>query len=179
MDTKNFNFELKTLDESGVFEGRLAVYGNIDELNDVVEPGAFAKTLQEGGDTVPLLWQHDPNQPIGTLELHDTATALLCKGKLVLSVAKAAEAYALLRAKALRGLSIGYRTIKAISDPSAGIRRLKELRLYEGSLVSIGANPEALVTAVKSQQPDDMEAITAFRNISRDLREFHRAMIED
>ncbi len=180
MDTKDFTFEIKAVDEQGVFEGALSVYNIVDEGGDVVEPGAFTKTLQEGGGVVPLLWQHDAKQPIGTLELRDSPTALLAKGKLVLAVPKAREAYELLKGRALRGLSIGYKAVKQAIDPSGEIRRLKELRLFEGSLVSVPMNPAAVVTAVKSQEPDpDMEAIEAFRNVSRDLRDFHRRLIED
>ncbi|HZT29943.1 MAG TPA: HK97 family phage prohead protease [Bryobacteraceae bacterium] len=84
MQTKDFWFELKALDETGVFEGKLAVYGNVDEGNDVIEPGAFTKTLKEGGGSVPLLFGHDATSPIGTLQLTDSPAALLAKGKLVL-----------------------------------------------------------------------------------------------
>lgn len=180
MDTKNLSFiELKTLDENGTFEGRLSVYGIVDEGGDVVEPGAFTKTLREGGGTVPLLWAHDPQQPIGTLSLQDSPTALLAKGRLVLDVPKAKEAYALMMAGALRGLSIGYKTIKEL--PSNGIRRLKELRLYEGSLVATPMNLQAVITGVKQQQAldaDNDEALQAFRNASRDLKDFYERVLD-
>lgn len=177
MDTKDFSLELKALDETGVFEGRLAVYGNVDEGGDVIEPGAFTKTLKEGGGTVPLLWAHDTREPIGSLTLTDSPTALLARGKLVLSVGKAKEVYDLMRAGVVRGLSIGYRTIKA--QMAGDVRRLKELRLFEGSLTPVPMNGEALVTAVKQQEPGpDLEVLDAFRNAARDLNDFHRQMID-
>jgi HK97 family phage prohead protease len=176
METKSFAVELKALDDAGIFEGKLAVYNNVDEQGDVIEPGAFTKTLQENGGSVPLLWSHDVSEPLGTLELTDSPSALLARGKLVLAVPGAAKAYALMKAGAVRGLSIGFRTIKAID--SAGVRRLKELKLYEGSLTAIPANREALVTAVKHQSAGDMEALECFRNAHRDLKDFHRRLIE-
>jgi HK97 family phage prohead protease len=178
VDTKDFSLEIKSLDESGIFEGRLAVYNNVDEGGDVIEPGAFTKTLQEGGGTVPLLWAHDTAQPIGTLTLTDSPTALLARGRLVLSVAKAREAYDLMRAGVVRGMSIGYRTIKA--QANGEIRRLKELRLFEGSLTPVPMNAQAVVTGLKQHQPNtaDAEALDAFRNAARDLREFNRRLID-
>jgi HK97 family phage prohead protease len=175
MDTKSIKLELKSIDESGVFEGRLAVYGNVDEVGDLIEPGAFTKTLQEGASVIPLLWQHDQTAPIGTLHLTDSPSALLCKGTLVLSVPKAHEAYDLMKAGALKGLSIGYRAVKDIMDGS--VRRLKELALYEGSLVTLAANRLAQVTDIK-QGGQDSETLEAFRNAARDLKDFHRRLIE-
>ena len=177
MDTKNFFLQLKALSDDGTFEGRLAVYNNIDEGGDVIEPGAFSKTLQEGGANVPLLWQHDASEPIGTLVLSDSPTALLCKGKLVLSVPRARQAYDLMRAGAVRGLSIGYRTIK--EQYTDAVRRLKELRLFEGSIVTLPMNEEAVVTSVKRQDlAANTEALDAFRNAARDIRDFHRQVID-
>lgn len=179
MDTKSFALELKTLDETGVFEGRLAVYGNVDEAGDVCEPGCFTKTLREGASSVPLLWEHDASTPLGTLQLTDTPTALLAKGRLVMEVPKAREVLALMKAGAVRGMSIGYRVVKQMM--AGEVRRLKELRLFEGSLTPLPLNSQAIVTAVKQQQPaePDLEVLEGFRNCSRGLREFHRALIED
>lgn len=70
------------------------------------------------------------------------------EGKLVLGVGKAKEAYSLLKAKVLRGLSIGYDAVK--SDYKDGVRYLRELKLYEVSLVVLPMNEMATVTAVKS-----------------------------
>lgn len=177
METKTFGFQPNSIDDSGTFEGRLAVYGSVDEGGDIIEPGAFTKTLQEGGGSVPLLWAHDASAPIGTLQLTDTPAALLAKGRLVLSVPKAREAYDLMRAGVVRGLSIGYKTVKA--QAAGEIRRLKELRLFEGSLTPLQMNAGAVVTSVKQRDTGpDMEVLDAFRNAARDLKDFHRRMID-
>jgi HK97 family phage prohead protease len=147
MQTKAFRLDVKTLDESGTFEGRLAVYNTADLGGDVIERGAFNKTLGENS-TVPLLWGHDPTAVIGVLELRDTPTALMARGKLSLEVEKGREAYSLLKMGAVRGLSIGFRSLKDFIQD--GVRHLKEIRLFEGSLTPTPMHPEALVTAVKA-----------------------------
>jgi len=175
MEQKDFKFEIKSVDETGVFEGLLAVYNNVDQVGDIIEPGALGKTIAESGGVVTLLWQHDTKQPIGTLRLTDSPTALLCRGQLVLSVKQAQDAYALMKAGALKGLSIGYRVVRqAMSDN--GIRRLKELVLLEGSLVTFAANPLAQVTAVKERVYADAQLLAALRGAAQDIKDFHRQM---
>lgn len=156
MDT--LNLKIKSVDEGdqGTFEGYLSVFGNVDLGGDVVEKGAFDKTLQERG-TFPLLWQHDHKSPIGTLDAETNDRGLRVRGKLLLSVAKAREAYDLLKAGIVKGLSIGYEAVKA--DHKDGIRRLREVKLHEGSLVTFAMNPLATVEAVKGDE-EPLEAFT-------------------
>src|SRR5262249_1277173 len=97
---------------------------------------------------VPLLWQHRSAEPIGKLLLSDSHQGLKASGKLVLSIARAQEAYDLLREKIIRGLSIGFTAINAVED--GAVRRLTEIRLFEGSLVTFPANTHALVASVKT-----------------------------
>ena len=148
--------ELKSLstDDPGTFEGTLSTYGGSPDLQgDVVQPGAFTKTLKENRGTVPLFLNHDPNQQVGVLKLHDTPTALAAKGKLNLDVPLARDAYSnmLFNAKhgVKTGLSIGFRTIKDRVEGST--RHLVELALGEGSITLFPANEQALVSAVKSE----------------------------
>lgn len=151
MDRRNFKLEIKELDEEqGTFVGYAAVFGNEDLAGDVIEPGAFKKTLQENA-RIPILWQHDAREPIGvTLEAAEDKRGLLVKGKLVLESVRGREAYALLKAGAIKGLSIGFDTVKWAMDKT--IRRLQEIRLWEWSLVTFPANPLAEVTAVKADE---------------------------
>jgi len=151
MEKLGLRFEVKQLDEAGVFEGYAAVFGNEDLGGDVIEPGAFKKTLKEN-PTLPILWQHDVREPIGvTLEACEDGKGLRVRGQLNLETSRGREAYALLKQGALRGLSIGYDTIKEAWHGS--VRRLKEVRLWEWSLVTFPMNPKAQITAVKSVVP--------------------------
>ncbi|MGH6719900.1 MAG: HK97 family phage prohead protease, partial [Alphaproteobacteria bacterium] len=119
-----------------------------DHHHDVVAPGAFRQSLRArgGGQGVRMLWQHDPSQPIGvwTLLVEDDR-GLYVEGRLTPEVARAAEAWALIRAGALDGLSIGYNTVRAAADPDTGVRRLLEIDLWEVSLVTFPACPGAII----------------------------------
>lgn len=143
------SIQIKALSDDGTFEGILSPYSNVDEGGDVVEPGAYTKTLKERGSKVPLLWQHKSDQPIGELSLEDRKDGLYCKGKLLLDVQKAREAYLLIKAGIVKGLSIGYESIKDSIEGS--IRHLKEIKLYEGSIVTFPMNESAVITAVKAR----------------------------
>jgi len=145
---RDFPLEVRAAREDGTFTGILSAYGVKDEYGDIVEPGAFDASLKQNGGSVPLLWQHRIDEPIGALALRDTEKALLVDGKLLLSVPRAKEAYDFLKAGVVRGLSVGFRTIR--DEIREGVRRLLEVKLYEGSLVTIPANPKAVVTDVKT-----------------------------
>jgi HK97 family phage prohead protease len=143
----NLRMEIKEISADGSFTGMLSVYNVVDLGKDLVEPGAFTKTIKDHGNEVPMLWQHKPDVPIGTLTLEDGPEALHVKGQLLMDLPEAKKAYLLIKARIVRGLSIGFDTVKEVLD--GGIRRLKELRLYEGSIVTFPMNESALITSVK------------------------------
>lgn len=151
------DLEVKSADDggsTGTFTGYLSVYGNEDRQGDVVLPGAFTDTLAKNGNVVPLLWQHNPDDPIGELHLADTDRGLYVeKGVLNRGTRKGADAYALLKDTpgALRSMSIGYAVPAGGEEQDAtGRNLLKRLDLWEGSLVTFPANPMALVDSVKA-----------------------------
>ncbi|WP_417721209.1 HK97 family phage prohead protease [Salipiger sp.] len=138
-------------------EGYASFFGACDQGGDVVQPGAYAaslKSLLAEGRAVRMLWQHDPAQPIGVWdEVREDARGLWVKGRILDTVEKGREAAALIAAGAIDGLSIGYRTVKAAKD-ERGRRLLKELELWEVSLVTFPMLPSARVAA-KGDSPDD------------------------
>jgi HK97 family phage prohead protease len=159
LQTKDMmRLEIKEISEQGVFEGILSPYGNVDEGGDVVESGAFTKTLKEQGNERPLLWQHRPGEPIGKLTLTDTEEGLLCKGQLLLDDAlpEARKAYLLIKNKIVKGLSIGFESIR--DSVEGTVRHLKEVKLYEGSVVTFPMNELALITSVKKRETKSHEA---------------------
>lgn len=177
MSKSKMKMEIKEVSESGSFEGLLSPYNNIDHGGDVVEPGAYTKTLKDHGDVVPLLWQHDHRMPIGTLELIDKRDGLYCKGQLAMDLAAAKEAYICLKQKIIKGLSIGFETMK--DEIQNGVRHLKEIRLYEGSIVTFPMNELAAVTAVKSgrgkkgdfiEELSEIQTLDSFYQIQAALR---------
>jgi len=149
--------------------GYASVFGKADQGGDVVQAGAYAKSLRAlaaDGRRVKMLWQHDPGQPIGIWdEVHEDATGLYVKGRLLTDVARGREAAALIEAGAIDGLSIGYRTKKAERD-AGGRRLLSELELWEVSLVTFPMLPDARVGS-KADDPADA--------LMRDLAEAFQA----
>lgn len=150
MDKQAFSLEIKSFsEETGTFTGLASVFGNEDLVGDVVERGAFKRTIEQNPE-VPILWQHDAWEPIGKGKVSETYDGLLIEGKLALGVQRGREAHELLKEEALRGLSIGYDTLDFnVQDE---VRHLTEVRLWEVSLVTFAANPKAQVLSVKKQQ---------------------------
>ena len=148
------NFEVKSIDEEGVFEGYASIFDVVDTQNDVITKGAFSRSLREGAD-VKLLWQHKIEEPIGNfIQLTEDSRGLFVKGKLLLSLQKAREAYELLKTGAIAGMSIGYSVAKAEYDDINNIRVISDLDLFEVSLVTFPANEKALITSVKTGAPE-------------------------
>jgi HK97 family phage prohead protease len=163
---KAIRFEIKEITEAGTFEGLLSPYGNVDGGNDVVEPGAYTKTLKERGSKVPMLWQHKSDCPIGELVLEDRKDGLWCKGQLLMELPEAQKAYVLIKAKIVKGLSIGFETIK--DSIENGIRHLKEIRLWEGSVVTFPMNEMAMITSIKAlreSKGDFIEELTEYQTL--------------
>jgi len=140
----------------GTFEGYGSVFGNKDLGNDVIEAGAFAKSLKRRKpQNVKLLYQHKSDMPIGVFdEIKEDAHGLVVKGRLALKTQAGAEAYELLKMGALDGLSIGFRVNpKEVSYDKRGNKRIiKEVDLMEVSLVTFPMNPQATVRSVKGEE---------------------------
>lgn len=150
---KSFPFEIKTISETGAFTGYASVFGNEDLWGDIVVAGAFSKSIAVKKPA--MLWQHNSGEPIGVWAvIKEDDKGLYVEGQLLIDgVAKAKEAYELLAAKAISGLSIGYRAVswewRKKDDSKDEVRLLKEIDLWEISLVTFPANTEARVGDVK------------------------------
>ena len=147
----------------GSVEGYASLFGEVDQARDMVMPGAFARTLRlRGVHRIPMLFQHDPAEPIGIWQdISEDWRGLRVRGRLIPDVARARELLALLREGAADGLSIGFKTVKARVDPKTRIRKLEQIELWEISIVTfpllpgarIRALPGARVRAVKEAKP--------------------------
>ena len=129
----------------------------------MVMPGAFQRSIarrQVSG--IRMLYQHDPAQPIGVwTELREDQRGLFVRGRLMLDVARGREVASLMRAGALDGLSIGFKTVRARADRASGIRRLTEIDLWEISVVTFPMQPGARVRAVKSGSAEPAARLAA------------------
>ncbi len=97
-----------------------------------------------------MLFQHDPASPLGRwVTLKEDARGLYVEGQFASGVAKADEVRRLMKARALDGLSIGFRTVRARRDAKTGIRHILEADLWEISVVTFPMLPSARVSEVK------------------------------
>jgi len=130
--------------------GYASLFGVPDGGGDVVMPGAYAACLAalgRAGRRVRMLWQHEAREPVGVWdEMREDARGLWVKGRVLPDVTRGREALALIRAGAIEGLSIGYRTVRAEPRPGGG-RRLYEIELWEVSLVTFPMLAEARIAA--------------------------------
>lgn len=160
--------EFKASSNSHAFEGYASVYDVIDAFGDIVERGAFTKTLsasQRSGIMPAMLWQHDTTQPIGVwTEIQSDEYGLRVTGQLA-DTTLGNEAYTLMKLGALSGLSIGYSVVLAEYDRERDARLLKEISLWEVSPVTFPANQDARITEVKATTDG------SYRGLERILRE--------
>lgn len=157
MKRKDFDVRVKASDtEDGVISGYASVFGNVDSYGDIVVKGAFAKFLAkvaETGKVIPVFYGHnmeDPRANIGRVtELREDDHGLFFMAKLDLSSDTYGRmVYEQLKDGRLDSLSFGYSVIEA-SNTKDGYE-LRELELYEISVVPIPANREAQITEVKA-----------------------------
>jgi HK97 family phage prohead protease len=140
-----------TIADDGTVEGYASLFGEVDQARDMIMPGAFAQTLKlRGVRRIPMLFQHDPAEPVGIwLELVEDWRGLRARGKLIPDVQRARELLALVRAGAIDGLSIGFKTVRGRIDPRSRIRRIDQLELWEISIVTFPLLAGARVHTVK------------------------------
>ena len=146
---------LKSVSDSGEFEGYGSVFGVKDSHDDVVMSGAFAASLRVWSDrkALPaLLWQHRMDEPIGVYtEMKEDDVGLYVRGRLLIDddpLAKRAHAH--MKAGSLTGLSIGYVLKDWEYDRTKEAFLLKEIDLWEVSLVTFPSNDEARISDVKN-----------------------------
>jgi HK97 family phage prohead protease len=182
-----FAFEIKTFEKDGQFAGYGSVFNNADSYRDVVRPGAFQKTLdawKTKGTLPPILWQHDSRSPIGPYtKMQEDEKGLYTEGQLLINdVQQAREAYALMKANAIRGQSIGYNVPAGGEkyDGETNVNNLNEIDLWECSIVTFPANTSAIVTEVKSILADGATpTIRVFESFLRDAGGYSRKQAED
>lgn len=143
--TPRARMEVKTAGSGWRISGYASIFGILDDSRDIVLPGAFARSLaRRGPGSIRMLFQHDPSQPIGTWNVvREEQRGLYVEGWLAPGSARAAEIASLLRAGAIDGLSIGFRTLKAKSDRARKTRQLVEIDLWEVSIVTFPMQPLA------------------------------------
>ncbi|OKH70810.1 primosome assembly protein PriA [Mycobacterium sp. SWH-M1] len=196
MLTKSAPIKVKAGPDDGLDEGQFtayaSVFGNRDSYGDVVMPGAFANDIArwtKSGNPIPLLFGHnmsDPDYNIGHIvKAEEDAVGLLVTGQLDLENPKAAQVYRLLKGRRINQMSFAYDEVESgpATHDGQDVWELRELKLYEVSVVTVGANQETEILAVK-QVPNVAERairdIKAGRVLSAknetELRDAHQAI---
>ena len=165
---------IKSITDNGEFEGYGSVFGVKDSYDDIVVKGAFAKSIKrwhEKKRMPALLWQHNTQEPIGIYkDIFEDEQGLIVKGQLLIDDDPLAKrAYAHLKAGSITGLSIGYVLKDWEYSHEKEAYMLKEIDLWEISLVTFPANDEARISNVKSLL--EKGEIPSPRDIERVLRD--------
>ena len=171
-EVKTMQFKVDAYnEEEGIFSGYGAIFDNVDSGGDIIEPGAFTKTLAEGWERVKILALHnDCWLPIGRpIELREDANGLFLSAK-ISDTTMGRDIKVLLKDGVLNELSIGYDPIVFDYD-SDGIRHLREVKLWEVSVVTWAMNPEAVITGYKSMQETAEQAQAIKADLLLDVKE--------
>ncbi|ONG05053.1 peptidase U35 [Klebsiella pneumoniae] len=144
MKVKAFDFDIKAVNDDGLFSGYGSVFDVVDSYNEVVAPGAFLESIEETrakGRTFPVLWQHRTGEPIGNWDI----------------------------TRAITGLSIGYYVRESNYDEKTRIRTLTKLDLVEISIVTVPANDDARIDVIKSKlSHGDLPSLSEFEKFLRE-----------
>lgn len=191
-NTKDFALELEVIkDDHGdmdfVFiKGIASSFGNTDRTGDIIEPGAFKKTIKlmkEGKRQIVILNQHRMDQPIGVVDsLKEVGDKMHFEGRLARDHSIVKDMLSLLKMGALHSVSIGFNIVDSEMD-NDGVRTIKEVDLWELSIVTIPANEKAVITSVKKDEEATMEKdekiIDAIKAESVGTKKEYEQMLKD
>ena len=171
MDFKAVKFETKAIGDD-VFEGYASFFNNIDAYDDIIEKGAFRKTISENRSRIKVLWQHDANEPIGLpIDMTEDDNGLYVKAKISMTDT-GKKAMTLIKDGVITEMSIGYDVVKDDYKMlgTKRVRLLKEVKLWEFSPVTFAANEKAKIMKMRglleSVKADKMDtAISLIRSL--------------
>jgi len=144
--------EIKAVDSGARRFSGIASTPELDRQGDLYDPaGATFK------NPVPLLFHHDPRQPIGSVTLTATKNGILFEAILPALEepsplkSRVDDAWACIKAGVITGVSIGHRILAdGVEYLKSGARRITKSEICELSLVTIPANVGATILSVKS-----------------------------
>jgi HK97 family phage prohead protease len=160
-------------DEKGIIKGYASMFNNKDSDGDVITKGAYTKTLQENSERIAFLYQHNMNQPIGKpLSMKEDEKGLFIEAKISDS-SLGQDVKTMVSEGILKEFSVGFIPIK--EDPQRDVNYIKEIKLFEFSLVTLAANPLAKVTEYKGTKSVDnlMDEFDKLIKMSRKLDNPH------
>jgi HK97 family phage prohead protease len=149
MEIKSIPFECKANVDKYEFEGYASTYKK-DLVGDQVVQGAFKKTLAERLpiNKIKILWEH--REGMGKpLEMYEDSKGLYVRGK-ISETQQNKDRLILMKDGVVDEMSIGYDVLQDELSADGSTRLLKELKLYEVSVVQFGANPDTSIMSAKS-----------------------------
>ncbi len=169
---KGYNESLRDIDtEKRSVAGYFSIFDTVDLDNDIIERGAFTKTIKERGpegkQLIKYLLDHDRTKAIGKItKLEEDQKGLYFEAKIG-THSLGNDFIEMLKSEIINQASIGFSTVKEQYDQMTKANRIKEVRLYEGSSVTfLGANPDAGNTWFKSMD-DALEYLSKMEKFIR------------
>ncbi len=143
---------LKDVDtQKRVVTGYLSAFDNKDHDNDIIVKGAYSKSISERKKDIFFLNQHNWKQPHGKFAvLQEDSKGLYFESEPLIDTTYSSDLLKLYDAGIVNEHSVGFNVIKSDMDKKSGVRIIKEIKLYEGSNVTLGANSETPFTGFKS-----------------------------
>ncbi len=144
--------EVKDVDtKKRVITGYLSGFDNKDFDGDIIVKGAFKKSIDERKNDIYFLNQHNWSQPHGKFSmLKEDSKGLYFESEPLIDTSYSSDTLKLYEAGIVKEHSIGFQTVLSDYDTKANARIIKEVKLYEGSNVTLGANPDTPFTGFKS-----------------------------
>ena len=159
-EVKEFNSEKRMIKAYG------SVFGNEDDHQDIMEKGAFTKTLQEQGDRVRLVVQHDMKKPIGKItEMREDDKGLYFEAKIA-ETELGNEYLQLMKEGVIDEFSIGYKVVRFTRRAEGG-RMLHEVKLFEISALTFASNSEAKLMEVKGVEEVKETVLDRFEHLAK------------
>lgn len=169
MERKQLGIEIKEIDMTGRTIEAIVSTSDLDDGNDIILPGAFARTLREDAKRVKMLWQHQGHKPIGRpLEMRELPQGGLFVKSYVSKIQQGEDFLTLAEEKIVDEFSIGYSVNE--SEDDGKIRKISDLKLWEFSPVTWGMNPNTSLLSIKSIDkvcPKEIERVLRDAGLSR------------
>lgn len=151
---------------TGTVTGYFSVFGNIDSDKDMIMPGAYKKTLEENKSRIKHLWQHDVRYPLAKPSVLKEDNHGLYFESSISKTSYGKDVIQLYADGVIEEHSVGFQTVK--NSQKSGYNEITEIKLWEGSTVTFGANSSALVTGMKGLNAEDV--LTKMDHVLKSLR---------
>ena len=154
-------------EKMGIVKGYGSIFGNVDSDGDIINKGAYKKTIQENGSRVKYLYQHDMDKPIGKMvHLEEDEKGLVFEAQ-VPKTRLGMDVIELMKAGVITENSVGILPIQ--KSMSGQYREINEVKLFEVSAVTLAANDQAMIVDVKGNN-DPEKIFKRFDNMAKLIR---------